>query len=229
MNTLKQISQRSKQCGFSLIEVILAIGIFLVTVLALIGLLGPTLQSVDEVEKTDEIASVVNTLNAFLQNSPEINPGGSKFNAIYDAVKEENFATIFVFRQFVGNTTNVRLQIGFIEGETTAGTSIGPEAIVSDFSNAAGPIFRVVLSPSSVIPTPQGEREKYRSSSRNNNGIYELNADLAEYEEGYFPMEVRIFAREEDMQAIQNTMPNPTLEDLNEEEPIFTYNTAVVR
>ena len=67
-------SARSKY-GFSLIEVVLAIGIFLVTVLALVGLLGPTLQSVDEVEKTDEIASVVNTVNAFLQSSPDIAVG----------------------------------------------------------------------------------------------------------------------------------------------------------
>ncbi len=71
--------------GFSLIEVVLAIGIFLVTVLALVGLLGPTLQSVDEVEKTDEIASVVNTVNAFLQSSPDIAVGSqSKFETIYN-------------------------------------------------------------------------------------------------------------------------------------------------
>jgi len=67
-------SKSSRRGGFSLIEVVLAIGIFLVTVLALVGLLGPTLQSVDEVEKTDEISSVVNTVNAFLQSSPNIAP-----------------------------------------------------------------------------------------------------------------------------------------------------------
>jgi Tfp pilus assembly protein PilV len=82
--------------GFSLIEVVLAIGIFLVTVLALVGLLGPTLQSVDEVEKTDEVSSVVNTVNAFLQSSSDIAATGqSKFESIYAAVKSNNFATIF--------------------------------------------------------------------------------------------------------------------------------------
>ena len=83
----------NRRPGFSLIEVVLAIGIFLVTVLALVGLLGPTLQSVDEVEKTDEIVSVVNTINAFLQSSPDINPTGSKFNAIYNRAKEVAGAT----------------------------------------------------------------------------------------------------------------------------------------
>ena len=82
------IVSSSRRAGFSLIEVVLAIGIFLVTVLALVGLLGPTLQSVDEVEKTDEVSSIVNTLNAFLQSSPEIAPGASKFDAIYNAVAD---------------------------------------------------------------------------------------------------------------------------------------------
>ena len=56
MNHEQKFSMSNKT-GFSLIEVVLAIGIFLVTVLALVGLLGPTLQSVDEVEKTDEVSS----------------------------------------------------------------------------------------------------------------------------------------------------------------------------
>ena len=93
--------------GFSLIEVVLAIGIFLVTVLALVGLLGPTLQSVDEVEKTDEIASVVNTVNAFLQNSPAIaTETDSKFNTIFNAVANDGYATIFVFRSYKDSTSN---------------------------------------------------------------------------------------------------------------------------
>ncbi len=75
---------------------VLAIGIFLVTVLALVGLLGPTLQSVDEVEKTDEVSSIVNTINAFLQNSPEIAPGASRFNAIYNACAIERFCGDFL-------------------------------------------------------------------------------------------------------------------------------------
>ena len=86
----------TSQKGFSLIEVVLAIGIFLVTVLALVGLLGPTLQSVDEVEKTDEVSSIVNTMNAFLQNSPEIAPGASRFNAIYNACEIETILRRFL-------------------------------------------------------------------------------------------------------------------------------------
>ena len=86
---------RRSEYGFSLIEVGLAIGIFLVTVLALVGLLGPTLQSVDEVEKTDEIASVVNTVNAFLQSSPDIAVGSqSKFETIYKELSTDGYLSL---------------------------------------------------------------------------------------------------------------------------------------
>ena len=118
--------------GFSLIEVVLAIGIFLVTVLALVGMLGPTLQSVDEVEKTDEIASVVNTVNAFLQSSPDIvnsSSSVSKFDAIYNAVKSNDYATVLVFRSYEdSNSTDIELTVGFL-GETDA------LLFASDFAN----------------------------------------------------------------------------------------------
>ena len=82
---------------------VLAIGIFLVTVLALVGLLGPTLQSVDEVEKTDEVSSIVNTMNAFLQNSPEIAPGASRFNAIYNCESADCASDFLSFERMMTN------------------------------------------------------------------------------------------------------------------------------
>ena len=101
----------TSQKGFSLIEVVLAIGIFLVTVLALVGLLGPTLQSVDEVEKTDEVSSIVNTLNAFLQSSPDIALVSSKFDSIYNAVADGGEATVYIYRwyEIVSMIKEVRL------------------------------------------------------------------------------------------------------------------------
>jgi len=218
--------------GFSLIEVVLAIGIFLVTVLALVGLLGPTLQSVDEVEKTDEVASVVNTVNAFLQSSPDIAPtgsGNSKFQAIYAAVKAGDEATIFVYRYFSDDPSSsnpaVKLEVGFASGEPVGDSAKvnEPGSNPADFSQAAGSIYRVVLSASSVTPAD------HRSDTRNPNGIYTLSKDdhLA-YPEGYLAMEVRIFA--ESPPAPGESFSEATnLSDLNSIEPIFTYNTAVVR
>ena len=118
-------------------------------------MLGPTLKSVDTVDKTDEVVSVVNTLNAFLQSSPDIAPGASKFDAIFNAVASGNYATIFVYRWYdesVPNDLKVRLEIGFADTEGGAvDASAVANAGAADFTDAAGPIYRCP-NPSSVIP-----------------------------------------------------------------------------
>ena len=234
MNTSKlsqcPASARSK-FGFSLIEVVLAIGIFLVTVLALVGLLGPTLQSVDEVEKTDEIASVVNTVNAFLQSSPDIAVGSqSKFETIYDAISNDSNseATIFVYRYYDNKTDpdneTIALEVGFATGEpvNVRAKVNQPATNPANFADAAGPIFRVVLTASSVTP------EVLRSPNRNGDGIYTLSAGVADYPEGYLAMEVRIYPENPPGPSGNfNTATNLTA--LKDIEPLFTYNTAVVR
>ena len=205
------------QKGFSLIEVVLAIGIFLVTVLALVGLLGPTLQSVDEVEKTDEVSSIVNTINAFLQNSPEIAPGASRFNAIYNLVKSNDFAAILVFRAYDDNDV-IALKIGFIgEGQVQVGVE---DVTDGSIVKAAGTIYRAVLTASSVIPQEYLNETK---PERNGDGIYTLKNPIADYLEGSLAMEVRIFAEEPSLSFKINNNIRANI------EPIFTYNTAIVR
>lgn len=213
-----------RDSGFSLIEVVLAIGIFLITVLALVGLLGPTLQSVDEVEKTDEVSSVVNTVNAFLQSSPDIAPNASKFDTIYNAVTSasDSFATIYVFRAFTdpNDASAIGLKVGFHSSDA-AGTDA--TILDSDIDDAAGPIFRVVLTASSVTPTAHVADNGVGKYPR-----YELNKLLTgtdAYPEGYFAMEVRIFAEDPGPSFTYDT----NLTKLAGIEPIFTYNTAVVR
>lgn len=215
--------------GFSLIEVILALGIFLVTVLALVGLIGPTLKSVDEVEKSDEVVSVVDTVNAFLQSSPDIALAtNSKFETIYSAVANGGEATLFVFRSYLdANSTELMLEVGF-KADVNVGTDA--QLLAADFDNAAGPIYRVVLSPSSVLPAT------LRSATRDTTtGVYSLTQDVANYPEGYFAMEVRIFVQEPspdfdpDKLAPYGAGDTASLAALAEEEPTFTYNTAIVR
>ena len=217
--TKHQYHRIYRSSGFSLIEVVLAIGIFLVTVLALVGLLGPTLRSIDEVEKTDEVASIVNTINAFLQNSYDIAPGASKFDAIYNAVSQDH-ATLLVFRAYDANDM-ISLKICFV-AETNAAAQVSVADIYSG-SNilAAGTIYRAVLTPSSVNPTAE-----MTDAGVGNFPRYKMNASTpAAYPEGSFAMEVRIFA--EDPSLNFNVVSN--LNTLSTEEPIFTYNTAIVR
>jgi len=214
----------SRLSGFSLIEVVLAIGIFLVTILALVGLLGPTLQSVDEVEKTSEVASVVNTVNAFLQTSQEIAPAGSsKFDALYKAVSSADHATLFVFRAYQDSDpdSNAIIQmIGFSADEESINRSARVDADDAvDFGNAAGSIYRVVLSASSALPA------SVRSSSRNGSDVYTLSQPVSDYQEGSLAIEVRIFAEDPGPTFTESK----TLASLADESPVFTYNTAIVR
>jgi len=221
----KQTSERS---GFSLIEVVLALGIFLISILALVGLVGPSLKSIDEIEVTDEIPSIINTLNAFLQTSPDI-ASGSNFNAIYNSVYEDGYATVYIFRYYVDGTEPdeppvVRLEVGFDADESA---SVDTAALVEStrFKDAAGPIYRIVLTPSSVLPSEM--------ASDGGDGVfprYSLKNDLINYTEGSFAMEARIFRREADQAVIQGAnLPLVDVITLGSEEPLFTYNLAVVR
>lgn len=237
------VADVSGRRGFSLIEVILALGIFLVTIMALVGLLGPTLKSVDDVEKIDEIVSVVNSVEAFLQSSPDIetrtsSPPVTKFDAIFGAVADNGYATIFVFRQYLDATsTEVRLVLGFDALDTTVNAAARLDA--SDFANAAGPVFRVVLTPSPVIPEegddltdPEAAPIPYRSSARDGaTGVYTLSVPLSQYAEGYFAMEARIFPEDPPAPGAEATFnnPPPTLAELAERTPLLTYNTAIIR
>jgi len=225
---------KSNRSGFTLIEVVLALGVFLISVLALIGLLSPMLQSVDEVEKIDEITSVVNTVNAFLQSSPKIavrNNGAvtqTKFDGIYRAIREgNNEATVFVFRYYDDDSRDsIRLEVGFSPNENAEDDFVGTASIVDEdlFREAAGPIYRVVLTASSVTPVAP---EQLRSTSRVN-GIYTLSEDLANYPEGYLAMEARIFAEDPPGPSAQFDFET-NLAELAEREPDFTFNTAIVR
>jgi type II secretory pathway pseudopilin PulG len=220
-----------RRSGFSLVEVVLAIGVFLITVLALVGLIGPTLKSVEDVERADEVTSVVNAVNAFLQSRAEIDPNGSAFEVVYNAVASNNEATIFVYRYFDPSDDRVALEVGFSRFE--AGGQLDPRGVVNQpasnpaaFSLAAGPIYRVVLTASSVIPlnpTP------YRSSDRNGAGIFTLaESNVDNYPLGYLALEVRIFAQ--DPPGPNGTFDEATdLNEWNDTEPLFVYNTAIVR
>ncbi|HBO57972.1 MAG TPA: hypothetical protein DD622_05985, partial [Opitutae bacterium] len=138
---------------------------------------------------------------------------------IYGAVASGNYATVFVFNAYMDATSpDTELKVGFYD------ESVGVDALVenADFSDAAGTIYRAVLSPSSVLPANE------RSPNRNGDGIYTLINPLASYPEGYFAMEVRIFA-EDPPGPSANFDASTDLTALSNVEPIFTYNTAVVR
>ena len=63
----------SSRPGFTLVEVVLAVGVLSLAIVALIALLGPTVNAVREVIDADETTSVVSRFNAILR-SPDQTP-----------------------------------------------------------------------------------------------------------------------------------------------------------
>jgi len=56
--------------GFSLVEVVVAMGIFAIAVIAIVGLLIPITQSISEVKDGDDASRVAQTIQAELQKYP---------------------------------------------------------------------------------------------------------------------------------------------------------------
>jgi type II secretory pathway pseudopilin PulG len=221
--------KRLKFAAFSLIEVILALGVFLVTVLALVGLIGPTLNSVNEVQSADQIASVVSTVNSFLQDSTTIaNSGETTFQTIYSGIRANYALTLFVFQAYLNASSDTqRLRVGFAPGSPVNSASV---LTSGDFDLAAGAIYRVVLTASSVLP--MSERSPTRNDSTQ---IYTLENDYNAYFEGYLAYEVRIFVQRPSpdfepglLEPYASGVP-ASLESLSKLEPIFEYNAAIVR
>lgn len=213
--------------GFSLIEVVLAMGIFLITALALVGLLGPSLKSVSVVEKTDEVASVVDFVNAFLQSSTEINTNGPRFDAIYNAVQSGDHATLLAFRARQGNTTVFR--IGFVE-ETDARVT-GDDIYLTEML-AISAIYRIVLTPSSTVPIDYHHSDDgtvpLRDDSTKTYRLSPTYSDVDDYNENFFSMEARIYIEDPKEDFLNPPVP-VTLASLNDKTPIFTYDTAILR
>jgi uncharacterized protein (TIGR02598 family) len=66
MNT--SLHPQGRSSAFSLVEVVVAVGIFAISIVAVIGLLGPTNKSVAEVRDSDDATRVVSAIQAELQN-----------------------------------------------------------------------------------------------------------------------------------------------------------------
>src|SRR5438105_14012552 len=69
---------RQSRRAFSLIEVVIAVGIFAVSIVAVIGLLATAHKSISEVKDADDTTRVVNAVQSQLQNLAETSAGFTK-------------------------------------------------------------------------------------------------------------------------------------------------------
>jgi uncharacterized protein (TIGR02598 family) len=236
--------------AFSLIEVVLAMGIFLITVLALVGLMGPALKSVSTVKTTDEVASVVDTVNAFLNTSPYIdipaganNPGDPavpRFDAIYSAIEDDGYATLFVYRWHDNGI--IRLEVGY---ENNQNNKVNDAAVVNvdragdgiqaaAFNNADSSIYRVVLTASSaMLPDPDNIVSANRTGSYLYHTLtYSIDRYINDFNGRYLALEVRIFSGDRDPYGPDDDVDSDgdvDLDDLANEVPIIAYDIAILR
>jgi type II secretory pathway pseudopilin PulG len=207
--------------GFSLIETVLSISIFLVTILILLAMFGPLLTSFDEVEESDEVSSIVESLNSYLQAKSSLATNGSNFDLIYEAVKSRGYATVYIFHSYVSeNSPNIQLSIGFTPKETTSSIRMDRRAKIYNFENSAGPIYRAIITSAPHMP-----KQYYRDRGRSAKPRYYLTADSDTFKNNYLPLEISLYSNDQRIGFI-DTMK---LQDILKEEPIIKYFTVINR
>ena len=207
--------------GFSLIETVFSISIFLVVIVVLMAMVSPILSSLDEVKESDEISSVVESLNSFLQAKTSLAVNGSNFDLIYEAVKSRGYATIYIYRSFISeSSSNVQLSIGFSRKETSSSIKMHRSAKIYDFSNAAGPIYRAILTVG-----PHMEKQYYRDRGRSAKPRYYLTQGRKSFQNNYLPLEIALFSNDQEPEFIDSVK----LKDILERKPIVTYSTVINR
>ena len=212
---------KKHRSGFSLIETVFSISIFLVVILVLLAMISPILSSLDEVKESDEISSIVESLNSFLQAKTSLSVNGSNFDLIYEAVRSRGYATVYIYRSFVSdNSSNVQLSIGFSKKETTTSILMERSAKIYDFKDAAGPIYRAILTNG-----PQMPNQYYRDRSRSAKPRYYLTKSREAFENNFLPLEIALFSNDQEPEFIDSVQ----LKDILKRKPIVTYFTVINR
>ncbi|MCH2155232.1 MAG: hypothetical protein MK080_04455 [Opitutales bacterium] len=172
--------------GLSLVEVIIAIGVFAFAMVTLIGLLGSTLTSISESLTSEEAAAVVSKVETFLQ-SYDLNPDVPKFQEVYTELQGNQYIDILVYNQIDGATV-------LVDGSQAADVEVAMNnTVVSD--NVDGALFVALVTP--AFSNPQN------TVSATSNALpspfdqlfsVSLNQTFADFDLGYLIMDVRIFS-----------------------------------
>lgn len=170
------IHTQRKAKGFSLVEVVLAIGIFALAVVALLGLLGPTLESVRAVREQNKATAIISKVNTFLQTyEPSLGDPTetrSRFNYFYEELVDDGEIIL----------------LGWFDEDRPEGHVIdfAVNAIQDDSINhiTDGVIFKIILTPSRFY-------EKY--SEYYSGGDIALPKAVENYPEGFLAFSVAVY------------------------------------
>ena len=95
--------RRSGSAGFTLIEVALALGIFALAIVSILGLLGPAVEQIEDIRLNQQANDVVSVLGADLQQyNADGETSTSAFEELFNLVSREA-AVLYVFRDLQGD------------------------------------------------------------------------------------------------------------------------------
>jgi len=197
----KHLFSGPARSGFSLFEVVLAVGVLAVSILALLGLFGPTMSSVRDVVDSNEASSVRTRLHASLM-SGEIydriglpHDGFETFGNLLPAPGSGDPYVLYFWQSRQDNESPLELEFG------------ADPPTLADMEISEGQSFVVTLE--------QGMQTQ-------GDDAYDFSAIE---EEGFFPILVSIYALPiGEMVALENVA-----DFVEANEPIVTYPTAKLR
>ena len=154
-----------KSRSFSLIEVVLAVGVFAFVILALLALLGPVFKSASQTGDTNRALAVMSEVETYLRTRP--------FREVYGWLENDRRKVLLVYK-LRSDSPDAPVINCLVEGDE-------PEA-PGEIELADGVVFKIILAPSNLYQLTL-EDGSFSSSL----------PPYAEFEEGYLPIEVRIY------------------------------------
>jgi len=193
------------RAAFTLIEVILAVGVLSLAILTLAGLIGGVFQQVESVVRTNKALAVVASVNAALE-TPEL-IAGTKIPKVTDA-KTPKFDVIYDYLK--GTVGNDRVNFFYLTRRVKDAN--GSYVLVATVYNAGsggnltksrydelgghGPVFRVEISIGRAIEKQRIQLDQ--TTARPKAAIYEGNgaplpSTAAEYALAFLPLYLEVF------------------------------------
>lgn len=207
--------------GFSLIETVLSISIFLVSVVVLLAMLPPIISTIDQVEESDDLSAIAKSLNSFLQADTSLATNGSNFDLIYEAVRSRGYATVYIFHSFESNeSSNIKLSVGFSARETTSSTKMRRTARIYNFKEPAGPVYRAVITCAPHMP-----KQYYRDRGTSATPRYYLLSDRKSFKNNFLPLEISLYSNKYGLESLDTI----DLKDILSEAPLLKYFTVINR
>jgi prepilin-type N-terminal cleavage/methylation domain-containing protein len=166
-----RVTHRRRARGFSLIEVILSIGILAIAIVALLGLLGPSLGAVKTVLDTNAAVSAVEKMNTVLDSTPFFNgtngptsafAKASVYTWIYNS-NSNNVSTFFFYNRLETSSGNITPVMAVSDGvqlpgvSTTTSSNVSAQVVsfaqmqsdaasLSGLTSIDGPVIAMTLS-----------------------------------------------------------------------------------